>query len=194
MRARPKLHPKLSVQEFRSYYWMAADLVRFARQLGLRASGPKPELSARIEQRLSGLPDAREPATTPAKPPRDSDRPLTRDTPVLHYKSDDKTRRFFEKQIGPEFHFTYHLNQYRLARANLTYGNLIDEWLAERRRRETGRYRAPIADHGRYNRFIRDFFADPQNQGKTLREAAAAWNVIKNKRGDPLYRRSENLA
>lgn len=186
-RARPKLHPKLSLQEYKSYYWMTADLARFARQLGLRASGSKPELSARIERRLRGLPDPEEPRERPQKGPRDSDRPLTRDTRVAHYKSDQKTRTFFEKQIGPEFHFTYHLNQYRLARTNLTYGDLIEEWVAEKKRRQSESYQAPLAAHGKYNRFIRDFFADKKNQGKSLGDAAAAWNAIKNQRGDPRY-------
>jgi hypothetical protein len=185
---RPTLHPNMSLQEYKSYYWMAADLARFARQLGLRASGGKPELSARIERRLRGLPDPPESAATTAKGPRDSDKPLNRDTPVIHYKSDAKTRAFFEKQIGPGFHFTYHLNQYRLARRRLTYGDLIDEWIAERDRRESEGYRAPLADHGKYNRFIRDFFADSSNRKKTLADAAVAWNAIKNNRGDPRYR------
>jgi len=186
-RARPKLDPKMSVQEYKSYYWMAADLARFARQLGLRASGPKLKLSARIERRLRGLPDPHDPAATPTKGPRDSDRPLTRDTPVVNYKSDQKTRRFFEKQIGPEFHFTYHLNQWRLARRKLTYGDLVDEWVAERKRRRSEGYQAPMAEQGKYNRFIRDFFADKKNQGKSLGDAAAAWNAIKNNRGDLRY-------
>lgn len=186
-RARPKLHPKMSVQEYKSYYWMTADLARFVRHLGLRASGSKLELNARIERRLRGRPDPAEPAAMPAKGPRDSDRPLTRGTPVVNYKSDERTRKFFEKQIDPEFHFTYHLNQYRLARVNLTYGDLVDEWVAERERRHSERYRAPIADHGKYNRFIRDFFAGEENQGKSLGDAAAAWNAIKNSRGDPRY-------
>ncbi len=185
--AKPKLHPKLSLKEYKSYYWMASDLAQFARQLGLRASGSKPELNARIERRLRGLPDREEPLEKPLKGPGDSDRPLTRGTPVVNYKSDDKTRAFFEKQIGPEFHFTYHLNQYRLARPNLTYGDLVDEWLAERKRRRTEGYRAPLADHGKYNRFIRDFFADKKNQGKSLGDAAGAWNAIKNERGNPRY-------
>jgi hypothetical protein len=49
----------------------------------------------------------------------------------VNYKSDAKTRALFEKMIGPHFHFTYHLNQYRLLHAGLTYGDLIDEWIQE---------------------------------------------------------------
>src|ERR1700738_1044278 len=99
---------------------MKDDLIRLARKLSLPSHGYKPELSARIEQRLRGIPESPEPRPKQSKGPRDSDKPLRRHTLVINYKSDDKTRAFFESQIGPEFHFTYHLNQYRLAHDNLT--------------------------------------------------------------------------
>ena len=90
--ARPRLHPGMSVVDYKSYYWMKDDLTRFARQLGLPTHGYKPELSARIEWRLRGLADLTHPQGKQAKGPRDSDRPLARDTRVVHYKSDEKTR------------------------------------------------------------------------------------------------------
>jgi hypothetical protein len=180
------VHPEMSATEYSAYYWMKADLVRFARQLGLSTHGHKPELSARIYRRLRGLPESSIPREQ-LKGSRDSDQPLRRSTPVVNYMSDDKTRAFFKSEIGPGFHFTYHLNQYRLAHANLTYGDLIEEWVAERERRRNPYYRGPLAEHGKYNRFIRDFFADRRNKGRSLQEAAASWNKIKDKRGDPRY-------
>ena len=128
----------MSVADFLSYYWRKDELVRFARRLGLSARGHKPELGLRIERRLRGAGDGTAQESKSAKGLRDSDRPLSRETRVVHYKSDTRTRAFFESEIGPEFHFTYHLNQWRLARedtGNLTYGDLIDEWLAEREHR-----------------------------------------------------------
>ena len=185
--SKPILHPGMSSTEYRAYYWVKADLVEFARRLGLSTRGHKPELSARIDRRLQGMPEGPEPPKQ-VKGPRDSDKPLRRGTPVVNYKSDDRTRAFFESEIGSEFHFTYRLNQYRLVHDNLTYGDLIDVWVAERDRRRHPNYRPPIAEHGKYNRFIRDFFADQRNTGRSLREAAASWNKIKNKRGDPATR------
>jgi hypothetical protein len=124
---KPKLGPMMSVADFKGYYWLKADLIEFAKRLGLPTHGYKPELSARIERRLRGLSDR--PKSKPRRPrgPRDSDKPLRRDTPVVTYKSDAKTRAFFKSQIGPEFHFTYHVNQFRLAYPGLTYGDLVDE-------------------------------------------------------------------
>ena len=182
------LRPEMGLTEFRAYYWMKADLVRFARQLRLPTHGYKPELVARIERCLQGLPALTESALVPSNVHRDSDGPLRRDTPVVRYMSDAKTRAFFESQIGPGFHFTYRLNQYRLAHRTLTYGDLVDEWIAERDRRRNSSYKAEIAQHGKYNRFIRDYFADEMNRGKSIRDAAAAWNDIKTRKGDPRYR------
>ena len=186
---KPKLEPGMRVADFTGYYWLKADLIELARRLGLPTHGYKPELSARIERRLRGVPDRPESKPGRSPGPRDSEEPLHRDAPVVHYKSDAKTRAFFVSQIGPEFHFTYHVNQFRLSGDGLTYGDLVDEWIAERDRRRTGSYVAPIAEHGKYNRFIRDFFSDQANRGKSLRDAAASWNAIKHSQGDPRYDR-----
>jgi len=111
---KPRLEPGLSVEDFTDYYWFKDQLIELARELGLPTHGYKPELSARIERRLRGLPSVEDAKPRRSRSVRDSDRPLTRDTPVVNYKSDAKTRAFFKSEIGPEFHFTYHVNQYRL--------------------------------------------------------------------------------
>ena len=178
----------MRADDFKTYYWMKQDLIAFARQLGLPTHGYKPELSSRILAHLTSGTDFSEINKPPIKAPRDSVAPLRRDSPVINYKNDRKTREFFKSQIGPDFHFTYHVNQYRLANDGLTYGDLIDEWVAERDRRENKSYTPKIADHGEYNQFIRDYFADAANQGKTMRDAASAWNAVKPTQ-DRRYRR-----
>jgi hypothetical protein len=182
------LRPDLSVADFRAHYWTMAELASFARRLGLPARGPKPELVVRVERRLRGLVNAPERPRKRASGPRDSDSPLRRSTPVINYKSDEKTRAFFKSQIGPHFHFTYHLNQYRLARKSLTYGDLVEEWSAEYERRRGPDYKAPIASQAEYNRYIRDFFADEKNRGRSLRDAATSWNAAKRIRGNRRYK------
>ena len=188
--SKPVLRREISVADFKAYYWSMADLTDFAKRLGLSSHGNKPDLRARIERRLRGLPD-KQSFQQRSTGPRDSGKPLRSETPVVNYKSDDGTRDFFKLKIGPHFHFTYHLNQYRLANTNLTYGDLIREWVAEYERRQHPKYRAPIASHGEYNRYIRDYFSDERNKGKSLRDAAASWNAAKRGRGDRRYRRQE---
>lgn len=173
---------------FRDRYWLQTELVAFARALGISRRGNKPELTARIERRLGGSVEESVPPRPKPAATRDSETPLSRDRTVVRYYSDAATRAFFEREIGPHFHFTYYLNQYRLSHPGLTYGDLVDEWLAEQARRSSGDYQAPIAEHGRYNRFIRDFFADPKNRGKSLRDAAAAWNANRDLPGGAGYK------
>lgn len=188
---RPALAPGMSVADFRSYYWRKDELVRFARRLGLSTRGHKPALGMRIERRLRGAADGTEQEGKSVKGLRDSGRPLSRETRVVHYKSDTRTRAFFQSEIGPEFHFTYHLNQWRLTRedtGNLTYGDLIDEWLAERDRRQDSAYQARLPAQGEYNLFVRGFFADPANKGRSLADAASAWNSVKFRKGGRRYR------
>src|SRR5258708_33683896 len=170
--SKPALRPGMSVTEYRAYYWMKDDLLRFARQLGLPTHGYKPELSNRIERRLRGKSESAEPQREQPEGPGDSDQPLRRDSPVINYKSDDKTRAFFKSQIGPEFHFTYLLNQYRLAHDHLTYGDLVDGWVAERDRRRSREDRPAISEQGQYNRFIPHFFDDERKKRKSLDDAA----------------------
>ena len=181
------LHEDMSLSDFRDCYWMKDDLIAFARRLGLATHGYKPDLTARIERRLRGLPVVDDSKGARASTARDSDKELSRTTPVVNYKSDDKTRAFFEEEIGPHFHFTYHLNQYRLHNPGLTYGDLVDEWVVEYERRKAPGYQAPIPSYGEYNRHVRDFFADPANKGKTLRDAVASWMRAKRERGDRRY-------
>ncbi len=176
---KPRLDPRMEAEEFTAFYWLKAELVEFAKKLQLPTHGYKPELSTRIERHLRGQPPIESDRPPRSKRERDSAQPLTRETPVVIYKSDAATRAFFQSEIGPEFHFTYRLNQFRLQNENLTYGDLIDEWLAERDRRSRDDYLPPLARHGRYNRFIRAFFADPANKGKTIQDGAKAWNERK---------------
>jgi hypothetical protein len=79
------------------------------------------------------------------------------------------------------------VNQYRLTHRGLTYGDLVDEWIAEFNRRRRATYKAPLASHGEYNRYVRDYFADPENAGTRLPDAAASWMKAKRARGDRRY-------
>ena len=188
MNSKPTLRRDISVADFKAYYWSMAELTALAKELGLSPRGNKPNLSARLERRLRGLPDEQS-VEQRHRGPRDSDKALRPETPVVSYKSDDRTRDFFKRYIGPHFHFTYRLNQYRLANHNLTYGDLIREWVAEYDRRKDPNYRAPIASHGEYNRYIRDYFNDKRNKGKSLRDAVASWKAAKRAKGNRHYRR-----
>jgi hypothetical protein len=114
-------------------------------------------------------------------------------TPVTDcYRCSAETRAFFKSVIGDHFHFTAHLQQYRRQkqreRAPLTYGELVHEWLAEQERRKDPNYRSAISPSWQYNQFVRDFMADRErNAGKTMSDAARAWNRLRVHRGPHTY-------
>jgi len=184
---RPELSVDMDVSALRDYYWLKEELLQFCKKNGIPASGKKLEILARIEVFLKTGKIGKPKKKKRGKSRADSEKPLSLDTPVINFKSDQKTREFFESAIGPHFHFTAHLNQFRRENDNLTYGDLVSEWLAEKERRKNGSYRAKIMKSCEYNQFIRDFFADENNQGKSFQDAVAAWNEIKKKHGPRKY-------
>ena len=192
----------MDVEDLRNYYWLKEELTAFCKQLGIPATGKKLEILARIETvlRTGQLPQPevavpRGISGQPTRKPRhrDSDAPLTLDTPVVNFKSDQKTRQFFQNVIGPHFHFTAHMADFMREHKDetLTYGDLVEEWQAEHERRKSATYKPSIMKSCEYNQFIRDFFADDQNKGKRLKDAISAWNEVKCKHGERKYVRQQ---
>ena len=184
----------LNPDDLRRYYWLKKELVQFCHQLGVPASGRKLEILRRIEVYLKTgkvLPPERivlgAPNNSSASQADGRNRKLTLATPVVNFKSDQRTRDFFTSVIGPQFHFTAHLNQFMRGRHDLTYGDLVKEWLAERDRRKDKSYKPRIMKSGEYNQFIRDFFADPANLGKRLTDAVSSWERVKRLPGPRVY-------
>jgi hypothetical protein len=189
-RARPPLTPRTSLRDFRNFYWYLDELVEFCRQHGLPSTGQKLEIVARIESFLktgkaAAAPRPRKPATRQG--------PITMRTRVTEaFKSDQETRDFFKSAIGPHFHFTAQMQQWRRDKQRdgvpITYGDLVREWLAERERRKDKNYKSTLQRSWEYNRFVRDFLADKaRNQGKGIAGAARAWNAIRVHNGQRSY-------
>jgi len=64
---------------------------------------------------------------------------------------------------------------------------VVDAWNNEEERKKDPSYKKNIAPQFEYNQFIRDFFSDPKNQGKSREEAIEAWNTIKKLPGNNKY-------
>jgi hypothetical protein len=195
---RPPLEPGMAVEALDQYYWYMQELVAYCRRQGLPAAGQKHEVIERVRHHLSGkaVPALRRPSAPGAgssakRAPAAGPRQITLDTPVgPDYKCDAATRAFFEAVIGPHFHFTAHLQRFRRANAErrLTYGDLVVEWAVEHERRKDKNYTSTLMHTWEYNRFVRDYMRDkPRNEGKTLKDAAAAWNALRQSRGPRDY-------
>lgn len=91
---------------FKQCYWRKVELIAYCRDQGLSTQGSKVELIERITLFLETGKRERPIRQTVALHEWDSVRaPITRETPVMYYKSDPLTRAFFCKEIGPHFRF-----------------------------------------------------------------------------------------
>ncbi len=186
---KPKLSRSLALDEFQSHYWLKAELVAFCKENGLSALGLKEVIAHRIAVFL-GTGSKLKPKRVKAARDRDSLRMITRETLVVTYKNDAKTRVFFVSQIGKHFHFDHYLRQFtdkNNITNGLTYGDLVDGWLAEERKRKDPNYQSKIGEQFEYNKFTRDFFQN--EKGKSRLEAINAWKLVKSIPGEKTYRR-----
>jgi hypothetical protein len=149
---------------------------------GVEYTGGKVEIAERIAQFLEiGAVDS-----TP-RPTRKRDAlpdvPLALDT-VIHegFVCTQRHRDFFKAVIGPQFHFSTFIQNYFKTHVGKTYGDVVEVWLEEEKRKKAGVPVEDIAPQFEYNRFMRSFFEDPANHRKGRKEAIAAWHEHRSQR------------
>lgn len=100
------------------------------------------------------------------------------------YKNDLKTRHFFEKHIGPFFHFTafgvdWFEEQWR-NKNPLTYQEFIDFWKAEYKKRL--HQKASPKEEWAYINFTQDYLSQfPKSTSKAMRQA---WRKVRQEKKD----------
>ncbi|WP_050182899.1 DUF6434 domain-containing protein [Domibacillus robiginosus] len=184
---RPALTTQLAAKDFCSYYWLKEELQIFCRENGMSASGSKQEISSRIVVFLE-TGKIQKPLR---KPKRGSVKAIQGELSlktviVEHHRCSQAVRAFFESVI-PHFHFSTYIQNYFKENAGKTYNDVVDAWYEEQQRLKDPSYKKEIAPQFEYNQFMRDFFADPNNQGKSREEAIHTWNVIKKLPGSNKY-------
>ena len=104
---------------------------------------------------------------------------LSLDTVITeNHRCSQNVRRFF-RSIIPKFHFSTYIQNYFKNNVGKTYREVIDAWYEEEERKKDPSYKKKIAPQFEYNQFMRDFFTNPKNQGKSRKEAIETWNEIK---------------
>src|SRR5207244_2083731 len=163
----------MTLRDFESGYWYAKELREFAVKVRIPSANKlrKDQLEAAIKDLLfaEGANKAAI-AVTPKPGPRDLDRGLHLDLPVVHYTSNTETKSFLEREaskIQPGFKRAsgtrYLLNRWReeqiAAGRSITYRDLVLHAITL-----NGSKKGPLrAAHARYINFISDFMAD--NEG-----------------------------
>lgn len=184
---RPHLTKNLNVDCFKEFYWLKEELQAFCRENGISASGSKIDIAERIATFLQ-TGDITKP-TRKSKVQRKAEPQLglSLDTVISeNHRCSQQVRAFF-KSVIPNFHFSTYIQHYFKHNAGKTYRDAVDAWYQEAERKKDPAYQKEIAPQFEYNQFIRDFFADPANQGKSREQAIEAWNHIKQQPGSNRY-------
>ena len=182
-----KLSAAMTLRAFDNGYWYAAELREFAMNVRIPFASKlrKDQLETAIKNLLFA--DGAKVETicvTPKQGPRDVDRGLDLDLPVIHYTSNKETKLFIEREaakIQPGFHRAsgtrYLLNRWReeqiAAGRRITYRDLVLQAIALNQSK-----RGPLRiEHARYINFISDFMA--ANHGAAHEDAVRAWHEVK---------------
>ncbi len=165
------------------------ELMAYCRQQGLSAQGSKIDLTERIAVFLeTGVKE--KPVRKKVSPQKwDSARgPLTRTTPVIHYKSDPATRDFFCKEIGAHFRFNADVLTWIKGKLNqqepFTYGDIIAEWELRDYQKKDPNHQRIIPAQFQFNQFMRDW-----KEAKAGAGAKLAWAWIRARTADATYAR-----
>lgn len=184
---RPCLTKDISVKSFKDFYWLKEELQSFCRENGINTTGSKIEISHRIELFLRTgeikKPIRKSKNTAKLEPQVD----LSLDTVITETHRCSQNVRAFFKTVIPKFHFSTYIQNYFKNNVGKTYRDAVDAWHEEEGRKKDSSYKKHIAPQFQYNQFIRDFFAEPENKGKSRKEAIEAWNEIKNLPGSNIY-------
>jgi hypothetical protein len=177
----------MTLRAFDNGYWYVVELREFAVKMEIPFAGKlrKDQLETAIKDLLFADGAKAAPiSVTPKLGPRDVDRGLRLELPVVHYTSNRETKLFIEREaakIRPDFQRApgtrYLLNRWReeqiAAGRKITYRDLVLQAIALNENK-----RGPLRiEHARYINFIADYMAD--NHGASHGDAVKAWHEIK---------------
>jgi hypothetical protein len=189
MSNRPELSTNLSIDDFKSYYWLKEELTAFCKKSGLDCSGGKIEMAKRIETFLAT-------GIVPKKHPKETKRSnfdwnterLCLSTVITdNYRNTQNVRDFFSKHAGRRFSFNVRFIEWMKKNEGKTLQDAMAAW--EKIREEKSGRPKEIAPQFEYNTYIRDFLAD--NPDKTLRDAIRYWKRKRNAKGTRAYHRTD---
>lgn len=185
---RPNLTKEMNVQGFRDFYWLKEELQMFCRENGISSSGSKLELADRIETFLQTGEIKKPQRKSNVKRRVETNIKLSLDTVITENHRCSQIVRAFFKTVIPKFHFSTYIQNYFKTNVGKTYRDVVDAWYEEEERKKDPSYKKNIAPQFEYNQFIRDFFADSNNQGKSREDAVELWNNIKKLPGSNKYK------
>lgn len=168
---RPALDPAMMGAELDRWYWLRAELVAFARVLGVPTGGGKVDVQRRVAAHLDGRP---EPAPVRSRPRASAQLtgPLDATTVVPRgQRCSQPVRAWLAAQVGAGFRFDETMRSwFAEADGTTTLGDAVAHWHATR---DDGP--KPIAPQFEYNRFTRQWRADHPDGSRA--DLLAAWHA-----------------
>ena len=193
MDKRPSLNKNISPKDFRDFYWLKEELIKFCRAEGLQTSGSKIELTQRINTFLQTEDKEQIKTNSTPKPTSKFDwknEKLSLETKITdNYKNTENVREFFEQQIGKQFKFNVKFMNWMKANTGKTLKAAIEEWKKIRAKEKDNTQPKEIAPQFEYNTYLRDFLADNPNSSREL--GIKLWKIKKSKRGDNIYKKDD---
>lgn len=188
---RPQLKKEMEIKNFVDYYWLKEELQTFCKENELVTSGSKMQLASRIESFLvhgkTEVFDVKEKEKINEKKQK-KEKELTLDTVITtNHRCNQQVRAFFQQVIPGKFHFSTYIQHYFKQNVGKTYQDVVDAWTEEEKRKKSPTYKKSIPSQFEYNQYVQDFYADPQNKGKTQKQMVASWKQAKEQPGSRKY-------
>lgn len=180
MSTRPPFAQIKSYQEFSQYYWYREELIEICRSLGIPSSGMKTELNRTIEAYFNGETIKEKHKIKYTKPTATN---ISLSTKLLEsgFTFGPRFRQFFAEQTGIQ-NFKYNADMVATVKkvkedndTDFTLGDLLEIFYG----RKT--YATYDKSALQWNRFVKDFCADPRtaNIPDKLKTAALLWSKVR---------------
>lgn len=188
---RPDFDSIKSFQEFSKYYWYREELIRICKAHGLAAPSGKIELYKVIEAFFPGEKILPEKKPIKRKPSKVTE--LTLQTGLIEcgFTFGPRFREFFERQTG-ETRFKFNVDMVATAKAvkengdeSFTLGDLLDIYYGKKT------YVTYDKSALQWNKFVKDFCADPATEAypDRLKTAAKLWKIVRESDQEKVYTR-----
>jgi len=185
---RPPFAEIKSYQEFAKYYWYRDELMQICKELGISSSGMKVELQRNIQEYFKGN------LVTDSQPKcrvKPSSAALSLNSGLIEcgFTFGPRFREFFAEQTGIK-NFKFNVDMVATVKKvkedgdkSFTLNDLLDIYYG---RKSYAKYDNSALQ---WNRFVKDFCADPQTAKlrNKLKIAAILWTEVRNSTREKVY-------
>ncbi len=191
MNKRPNLTRDISIQDFKDFYWLKEELMKFCKDENLKSTGNKIEISSRIEtfiltgQISTDLVSIKSTSSFDWKNEK-----LSMDTKITdNYKNTENVRAFFKECVDPRFKFNVPFMNWMKSNSGKTLAEAAEEWKNIKSNSKNDLKGKEIAPQFEYNQYIRDFSKD--NPCSKREVGIKLWKAKKGIRGNNVYSKDD---